>query len=175
MAQPLERKEVSPWVPLIGGVLFFLLGWALLFESISRLSDAQDSTGWPTTTGTVLESDIHDGVWLRNKKDADTHYQPTVEYTYTVDGTAYTNDRVSFTEHSGSTERSWAEDIVDRFPIGAEVTVYYKPGAPDEAVLDPGVDQDNYVVLVIAIGTILAGAAAAVVGWVMRQKKIKAS
>ena len=156
----------SEWKQMLyAGVMFTILGLLILPLSIGAYKDAEASVNWPTVPGQVQHSYIHDGAWIGRTTGSRTHYQPNVEYTYSIAGVDYTSDQVSFTEHSGSTDRSWAEDIVTRYPAGAEVTVYYKPTDHGFAVLDPGIDPDNHAMILIAIICLVGGPAALFYSW----------
>lgn len=69
-----------------------------------------------------------------HRTTGDVGYVPAIEYQYSVGGRSYEGDRVAPFEGSIG-KRSRAQQIVDRYPRGRVVTVRYKPGNPEDAVL----------------------------------------
>ena len=61
-------------------------------------------------------------------------YKPVVRYAYTINGNRYTSQRVNIMQDSAS--YSWAERVVDRYPVGRKCKAWYDPQRPQEAVLD---------------------------------------
>jgi hypothetical protein len=76
-----------------------LLGWGL-FE----LQRAMESHGWPSTTGTIARSEIHQ-VENRKENRTETIYFPRIHYRYSVFGKDYTSDRIAFGGLSGGNQR----------------------------------------------------------------------
>ncbi len=118
----------SPHLWLIGSVLSALLSVFAIGSFVDVLREGAESAHWPSTQGTVLRSDLlsnEDGYW------------PVVTYQYEVDVVLYqgTGIRV-FGAPSGSYEE--AQRIMNQYPVGARVSVYYDPARPRRAVLEPG-------------------------------------
>ncbi|KAA0005652.1 MAG: DUF3592 domain-containing protein [Thermoplasmata archaeon] len=69
----------------------------------------------------------------------DTYYTyiPKIEYSYTVNGVNYSGDKISF-EIVSTTDYEWAQNKVDLYYKGKNVTVYYNPENPSESVLEKG-------------------------------------
>lgn len=129
----------------IGSVLlaaiFFVVGGAVSWWGWDILQNARISENWPGTTGEITYSDV------RTSRDEDgTTYHADVEFAYVVDDRRYESDTVSFGQY-GSSNRRHAAEIVDRYPVGTQVSVYYDPAVPDTAVLEPGVTWSSYFVL----------------------------
>jgi hypothetical protein len=96
------------------------------------------SSDWPSTPGRVVVStsevrDVkvmddttsdHRGVEQRNFAN--------IVYEYTVSGQKLRNNRVDIGENRGNFE---VEETIARYPVGADVTVYYNPKHPRDAVL----------------------------------------
>ena len=61
---------------------------------------------------------------------------PLIIYSYEVDGEAYRGTRLSFV-HENLLAKSSAEDALQHYPLDQTVTVFYNPGDPRDAVLDP--------------------------------------
>jgi hypothetical protein len=59
-----------------------------------------------------------------------------VIYSYRVDDARFMSSRVSFTA-ADSTNRADAEQGAARYPVGKAVQVFYNPGDPQQAVLEP--------------------------------------
>ncbi|MBP7593115.1 MAG: DUF3592 domain-containing protein, partial [Chloroflexi bacterium] len=57
---------------------------------------------------------------------------------------------IKFGENSYSSERK-AQAILDRYPNGQRIAVFYDPTQPDKAVLEPGVSGGSYIVLGIGL------------------------
>jgi hypothetical protein len=140
------------------GLPFFAAGIGLtLLWGIPTLKKAKASTSWPTTRGVVLVSDVE----RRRSHDRDHGtsytYSAQVTYEYTVAGTIYNCDRVSFGEYASS-NRNHARQIVNRYPVGKTVEVHYDPNRPESAVLEPGTSFSSYVALGMGIVFSLVGA-----------------
>ena len=118
---------------MVGGIIILVMGLGLTtILSRTLLADASDSEGWPTTTGTVVTSEIK----TQRSGDGNT-YSARVIYDYVVDGTEYTSGKITVAD--GSSSRSApATRLVEQYPVGSQVDVYYNPLVPDEAVLQPG-------------------------------------
>ncbi len=86
---------------------------------------------WPTTEGQIVASQVGE----RDGLDGGT-YHAEVHYSYGVAGAKYQGKRVAV-DDSGTNHRGRAEKIVDRYPVGAKVTVFYNPNRPEKAVLEP--------------------------------------
>jgi hypothetical protein len=113
----------------IGGPL--LVFNAVLFGIILYLqSRAAAARGWPSVQGTVMTST------LEHRRSSDDHGYvdyPVVRYTYAVQGERYEGNRLSAGPAWGGTG---AERVLERYPVGARVTVYYDARDPSQALLE---------------------------------------
>lgn len=76
---------------------------------------------------------------IESNSDGDgTTYSPQVNYVYTVGGVKHQGDRINYLTVSSS--HNPAQEIVNRFPVGKPVTVYYSSADPAESVLVRGLD-----------------------------------
>jgi hypothetical protein len=125
---------------LICGGFFFLIalaaGVALLVSSEKSKKKAGASQGWPAVPGTIMVSEVRES----RSTDEDGHtsiaYYPRVEYSYTVNGAAFTGKQISFGGTLGNSNPSMAQGVIARYPANSPVTVYYNPEKPGDAVLE---------------------------------------
>jgi hypothetical protein len=106
---------------------------------VGEMRRARDSAAWPAVEGDIIRSGIVEErpSGATRSGDRSITQRPSVIYRYDVDGTTYEAGRVSFGEYATS-DVADARLVVDKYPVGARVRVYYRPGAPEEAVLEPG-------------------------------------
>ncbi|WP_051654209.1 DUF3592 domain-containing protein [Persephonella sp. KM09-Lau-8] len=84
---------------------------------------------WPKTEGIIIKSEIQ-----KDKRTiAYDYYYPHIEYKYTVNGKEYISNRIFLTEMASDYET--IKKLVEKFPEGSKVKVYYNPFNPSDAVL----------------------------------------
>ena len=83
---------------------------------------------WPSTMGTVMMSTIEQ----RSSEDGYTDY-PVVQYSYQVGGQSFQGMKLAPGPEVGGTG---ARKVVARYPVGAQVMVFYNPQNPSDAVLE---------------------------------------
>ena len=119
---------------LVPAILALVGAW-MIFSSIRTRRDAERAATWPTAPGTVTSAEMQ----IHRSHNSRTHtttttYEPRVEYTYTVMGTPYSGKRVCFGLRSFAHDK--AQAILDRYPAGQAVPVYYNTENPADSVLD---------------------------------------
>jgi hypothetical protein len=108
-------------------VLFILNAIFLAVIYFMRKKMAEVSQ-WPSTMGTVMMSTID----RRSSSDGYTDY-PVVQYSYQIGGQAYQSTKLAPGPEMGGTGM---EKVVERYPAGAQVMVFYNPQNPSDAVLE---------------------------------------
>ena len=114
---------------------FVLIGAALLFFGSRSVSHARASSTWPVAEGVITAAEV---VRRSGSGDSGPTYRPDISYDYTVDGVTRHGDRIYFGGAVSTSNRGWARGIVERYPVGRQVTVHYSPDDPALAVLEPG-------------------------------------
>ena len=137
-------------------LIFLCSGGAVAFFGIREINGGRASEGWPGTPAVIVRSSVES----RPGNKGGTTYTARVAYRYSVNGTEYVATKLSFGEY-GSSDRSHAKEIVDRYPAGATVTVRYPAEDPARAVLEPGVTKTAIVTVCFgavffAVGVIMA-------------------
>jgi len=146
----------------IAAVLVYLAGERLELRRLSH-----ESLDWPRARGEVIGGRT---AWSASPRSGKS-YWPTIDYRYSVGGTTFQGNRVSF---RSSYRRSETEAAFARYPIGSAVSVWYRPGAAEESVLEPntwrgGLATDLLVSITSAM-TLLALIALAVLLLVSRPR-----
>lgn len=130
---------------LIIGLGFTLYGGFMVMQAL-------DSNSWPSVTGEVLESYVTSS---QGGSQGGTTYKPFVVYEYVVGGTTYKAAVVKLGDTSSSSIYSTHQKVVDKYPVGASVIVFYDPEDPQNAALETGL---NFVVLILfGIGLAMIG------------------
>ncbi|MCZ0931938.1 MAG: DUF3592 domain-containing protein [Oligoflexia bacterium] len=120
----------------------------------SHYKSALQTRHWPSTTGTIIQSQIHH-VNPNHIRDS---YQPNVSYTYQVNGINYQGATVYKGDKSiGYNRKTSAQKIINQFPVGKTVQVYYSPLQAQDSVLIPGPVKLHYMFLLLAGLTVLGG------------------
>ena len=132
---------------------------AILFSSfwVSILRGLR-SRSWPRVSGEIIVSEAVISRGGRGSK----MYEPSVRYAYRVGGHNYEGDRVFY----GFTDfylRRGAEAVIEKYPIGQLVDVYYDPTDPNSAVLKPGVTLRTWVAVGL-LGLLVLFILSAVIG-----------
>lgn len=137
------------WIAVMAVVV---VGGSIGVFAFLRHADRLESEAmkWPTTEGVVLISEpMTNRVRSRvtppgrrsNKEQAAIRIEPRVRYRYDVEGRTYTNGAVTRVRFGGfETDEAYTARILERFPIGARVTVHFNDQNPAESVLLPRYD-----------------------------------
>ncbi|MCA9715484.1 MAG: DUF3592 domain-containing protein [Myxococcales bacterium] len=118
--------------PLLFGLIFMLVGvlgaYATIGDTLTRRAEARRYVaGECTVTGTEIER--------YQDSEGDTMYRPRVRYVHVVDGQEFHGDRIGFSSF-GTSIRSYSEGVLLHYPVGARVTCFFDPAAPEQLVLD---------------------------------------
>ncbi|MHC5538675.1 DUF3592 domain-containing protein [Singulisphaera rosea] len=110
----------------------------ILVALVVKLAEIREASRWPATTGKVIASRVES----RKNKPSDASYgfsdtevtnEPFVEYEYTVGKRKLRCHRVTIGEKFDGTE---LEEVLERYPVGKVVTVFYNPAKPEVALLE---------------------------------------
>jgi hypothetical protein len=142
------KRSANILFGILAGAGFLWAGVAILMWDIGKLRQARAARNWPTAEGTVVLSTIDD----RQKEST-----PHVVYTYTVADTEYTSNQISFDIFDKPGGEGRIESIIARYPEGTEVTVYYDPGNPSTAILEPEVYSPFFMPLIFGVLFLLGG------------------
>jgi hypothetical protein len=117
---------------LFGLTLGAIAGWFVFRDRRQRRA----ALSWPATTGRIVESRVEPKTLPGDRPTI--RFAPRIAYEYAVHDRAYRSERIAFADAFWSLAPQGAAATVARYPAGAEVTVYYNPRRPEEAVLERG-------------------------------------
>ena len=135
--------------------IFLVVGIGVSILGVQTTQKSIASDNWPQTQGTIITSDIETHK-THTKHGYSYTYGPEIVYTYSVNGQSYTANKVSYSTGSSS-DVSYAQKIVNTYPVGTQIPVFYNPENPTEAVLEPGSNTMTYFPIIFGIVFIAVG------------------
>jgi hypothetical protein len=169
----LQRKSYSGtnlpgWITLFP-LIFLGVGLTLFAVGAYQIDQGQRSTKWPTVNGVITVAELGKHIDRdTDRKTTSTTYSADISYDYWIDDVPYVNGNVHFGSMRSS-DPSMARTILQRYPVGKPVTVYYNPARPQQAVLEPGVAGVAWVLP--ALGLLFAAVGSGFTWLVLRTLK----
>lgn len=96
---------------------------------------AAKGQNWPSTKGVVTASDVQP--YSVDRETGDARSSVSIGYSYAVRGKTYRGDRIGWGKRTVMPTPA-AQSLSARYPVGASVPVFYDPGKPVSALLEPG-------------------------------------
>lgn len=127
------------------GVFFIVFNAVFLGILFFMRRKAAAVSQWPSTIGTVSLSTLQR---RRSSNNRGFVSYPVVQYSYQVGGQTYQGQKIAPGPEVGG---SGASAVIARYPIGAQVTVYYDPQNPADAVLEQKAPAQWILWLVLGI------------------------
>ena len=148
----MELYSTKQTLPDIGGffarfvsLLFIIFGIAVFCFGCRDLLRASQSRTWPTAQGIIQESSVEYQWDTSVNSGSRGFYHAKIMYDFTVDTKTLSGNKVAFGDYDLSYS-SRARKIVNRYPKGKAVTVYYDPQNPQVCILEPGVKEQAFLV-----------------------------
>lgn len=146
------------------GTVAAAAGLGVVLSGLISFASAMARANWPTAPGRITGSVVAASEWTMRSRSGTRHrtvYTPQIQYEYAAGGRTYSGDRVSFGQSGSSGSQGFAQQVVDRYPLGREVSVHYNPSAPDESVLEAGLPGVVFLPIVVGLVLLLIGGAVA--------------
>ena len=168
-AAPQPKKPKSKFIDLAGssgkadrGLIFLILGMfaagvVLMAWGGYEIKGSRESGSWPSIQGTISSSSVSKRTTRDSDRRTRTTYYPKVGYRYRVDGRNYISSRIAFGTGDSGGSAKWARKIVNKYPVGKNVTVYYNPQDPQYGVLESGFTWRSIMILLAGIAFFAAG------------------
>lgn len=126
-----------------------VLAWGALL-----LRRARSSIDWPVVPATIMESRVLQQGSARS---------PRLTFSYRVEAQGRVGHRLWVGPRSVAVTGGWADGVVARYPVGANVRVAVDPRDPGYAVLEAGPRAMHWLPAAIGAVVLVAGIVAAVV------------
>ncbi len=118
-------------------------GLALFVVALARAAtkQAEAARSWPWVDGVIESAQVEQfrvrasgtGVVARWRR----YFKPDIVYRYSVGGVDFMGSRLHLAARLYSGAPGYSNRVVERYPPGTRVTVYYNPANASEAVLHP--------------------------------------
>lgn len=139
----MSSPKITPITTFIVGVSFIVGAWLINTHfSIPMVEEAKTSESWPAAPGIITHSDVD-----QSMDDGKAMYAAEINYEFAVENKSYIGNKISLS--SGNSKTSSLREVkkdLQEYPIGKEVTVYYDPELPNNAVLKTGADTFTYII-----------------------------
>lgn len=117
---------------LIPVLLLAGLGYYIHKRNQKSTEYRKAAQSWPATSGTILSATIQ-----TRRSGRSISVSPVVIYSYNVSGREYQSQIIKAGEQFLNVGGSIiANQVIQRYPVGSNVTVYYNPQNPGEAALE---------------------------------------
>ncbi len=155
------RTELILTVGIIGFVFLILnvIFLGIIFFMRRRMAAVSK---WPSTMGTVNNSYLE----RRRSSDSGSTDYPVVHYSYQVGGQPYQGMKIAPGPDVGGTG---AGKVVTRYPVGAQVMVFYNPQNPSDAVLETKAPAQWIMWLILIIFDLVLCGVIPIIWWSMSQ------
>lgn len=132
------------------------LGAAMILAGLRQSARGRETRGWTRTQGRIVVARVEE--IPAPAEEGGPQLEPVVRYAYEARGRTYESQQVSVgsSATARSSHRDEAQRLVDRFPAGREVDVWFDPRDPRQAVLERGVPRAQ-VVVAVAVGIAFVG------------------
>lgn len=110
----------------------------LMWRSFAR---AHEMRAWPPVPCVVLVSEIEERQ-IDRSSSPETRFK--VEYGYEWQGRSFTSNHWGWRGNPWSSERSKADRLVEKYPVGSRTICYVNTQQPDFAVLQPDSQAPGY-------------------------------
>ncbi len=119
------------------GILFGLTLGAIATVFVFRdRRRAQAARAWPSTPGRIVESRVDEKRLPGDRPNV--RFAAHIRYEYAVGGHCYRSERIAFRPSFWALAPQGPAAKVSRYPVNSEVTVYFHPRRPEDAVLELG-------------------------------------
>ncbi len=144
-------------MPWFVAAAFLALGAVLLVTGLRQASRARRVRSWTRTVGRVLEARLEEQ--RGPEEQGFPQWRLVIRYAYEAHGEPRVSNQLWIGSRGvgPSRDRDAQQRWADRFPAGAEVTVWFDPADPRQAVLVPEVPRGQVGGLV-AVGLVLLAA-----------------
>jgi hypothetical protein len=151
--------RLARWIAL----LLCAAGAAAVALGLRQAARGRDTVRWTRTLGRVVASRVEEQGGP--EEQGYPRFRFEVRYAYEARGRAHEGDQLWIGSRlvAPSQDRAWHQALVDRYPVGREVEVWFDPADPAQAVLVRGSARGDVVALVAA-GVALLGAGLFVLG-----------
>ena len=123
----------------IGVILFVIV--SAVFYQYADLKGRFFTVDFETTDGLITKSET---VYKHGVKRGEYHYD--ILYQYSIEGNQQESGQVTFGPTGLGKHK--AQEMVDKYPIGSRVKVYYESENPTFSVLEPGENENiSYLIL----------------------------
>jgi hypothetical protein len=131
------------------GAIALIIGVVLYGVQFGQGLRADASKKWPRASGTITASAVIKSPEHKRR------YRAALEYSYRVGGKQYQSTRVFWGGNEGR-EKHMAS-VIETYPAGGKVRVFYDPRDPAEAVLDPIQNLGSRQLVLYALGMMTLG------------------
>jgi len=132
------------WTFSIIGLVFIVIAYLMHMRA---QTNGKKAALWPTTPGTVRSAEV--GVIPMGNNNM---LVPVITYDYEVAGQKLECARYRVGVDPRFNKPAKAQAIVDRYPVGAPVTVHYDSSNPSLAALDLTVGENYGALMVVSFG-----------------------
>lgn len=138
-----SRPGISYFEPIIM-VCVTVVTLVPCYVALSGIAPQLRSLRYPSVQGTIAHSQVTVG----RDSEGDPTYAFSVRYVYEVEGRRYESTQTGYSAWSTSSQR-FAERMAASYPEQSTVPVYYRPGAPGDAVLLRGPQSRDLMFLLV--------------------------
>jgi len=115
---------------------FVVGGACLLYFGIKNALDDIKSRSWPTATATVTSSSVRR--YISSAARGRTQHQAQIQFQFVVQERRFNASHCYESPNAGKPTR-----LVAQYPVGKQITVYYRPDNPGECRLFPGFEAES--------------------------------
>ena len=141
-------------------LLFFGVGLSVLAYAGYSAMKSNAVANWPVAGGRLLAANL---TRQRGSKGS-VSYQVKVSYQYSVDGTAYTGDRLAY-GYGGSSGQAAHQEILNKLRSGETVEVRYSPGNPQDSALSFGFHRSLQFMVTFGVMWLVLVSSIALIIW----------
>ncbi len=136
---------------LIIGLVFIVAG----IRSYARLNTAKRN--WHPTQGRIMFSEVIARRSSSGRGGTSTSYYPRVVYEYVVNGNRYQGTQVSVGHEVGyGSYQMVNQRVMQNYPPGRDLSVYYNPANPSEAALEFGAPRGGLFIFIGVVVLVLS-------------------
>lgn len=139
----------------VSAVVIGVAGVVTIAIGLRRLATAGASVKWPHVKGEILTSKLEEEA-DDSGEGAPKTFRAAVTYRYTVDGKTFEGDRTDLNDLSTS-DPAPAQSLLQQFPAGATVDVFYDPQNPSQSLLKPGISGASAIYPAVGLLLVVLG------------------